>query len=65
MDISQIKRDSNSSAVINTDSKALAAYKARRESAKKLKELETDINTVKQELKEIKNMLQQIITNRG
>lgn len=65
MDISQIKRDKNSSAVINTDSKALAAYKARRASAKKLKELETDINTVKQELKEIKKMLQQIITNRG
>jgi len=30
-----------------------------------MKELETDINSVKQELTDIKNMLQLLIANRG
>lgn len=65
MDPTYIRRDQNSSAIINTDSNALTAYKLKRANAKKMKELETDINSVKQELKEIKHLLQQIITNRG
>lgn len=65
MDETKILRDNKSSAVINTDFDGLAAYKARRFSKDKMKELETDINSVKQELTDIKNMLQLLIANRG
>lgn len=65
MDELKIRRDSNSSAVVNTDLEGLAAYKARRFSKDKIKELETDINSVKQDLTDIKNMLQLLIANRG
>jgi hypothetical protein len=61
MDETKIKRDVSSSAVLNTDIDGLAAYKARRYSKNKMKELETDINNVKQELTDIKNMLQLLI----
>ena len=65
MDELKIRRDRHSSAVVNTDSEALAAYKARRFSKDRMKELETDINSVKQELTDIKKMLQLLIANRG
>ena len=61
----KIRRDASSLAIINTDTDGLAAYKARRNSKDKMKELETDINSVKQELTDIKNMLQLLIANRG
>ena len=48
MDELKIRRDRHSSAVVNTDSEGLAAYKARRFSKDRMKELETDINSVKQ-----------------
>ena len=65
MDDLKIRRDRHSSAVVNTDSEGLAAYKARRFSKDRMKELETDINSVKQELTDIKKMLQLLIANRG
>ncbi len=65
MDEIKIRRDSDSSAVVNTDLEGLAAYKARRFNKDKIKELETDINSVKQDLTDIKNMLQLLIANRG
>jgi len=65
MDELKIRRDRHSSAVVNTDSEGLAAYKARRFSKDRMKELETDINSVKQELTDIKKMLQLLIANRG
>ena len=65
MDDLKIRRDRHSSAVVNTDSEGLEAYKARRFSKDRMKELETDINSVKQELTDIKKMLQLLIANRG
>lgn len=65
MDETKIRRDVNSSAVVNMDLEGLAAYKARRSNKDKIKELETDINSVKQDLTDIKNMLQLLIANRG
>ena len=64
MDETKVIRDANSSAVLNTDYAGLAAYKAKRINSTKIKELENDINSVKQELTDIKNMLQLLI-NRG
>lgn len=64
IDPAKIKRDENGIAVINADLEGLNAYKAKRNQKEKIKELETNINSVKNELLEIKSMLQQII-NRG
>jgi hypothetical protein len=58
----RLYRDPESTAVLNTDFDALHAYKIKRSNNTKIKELENDINTVKEELTEIKNMLQLLIT---
>jgi hypothetical protein len=65
MEDTKIRRDASSLAIINTDTDGLTAYKSRRNSKDKMKELETDINSVKQELTDIKNMLHLLIANRG
>lgn len=65
MEDNKIRRDTSSLAIINTDTDGLTAYKSRRNSKDKMKELETDINSVKQELTDIKNMLHLLIANRG
>jgi hypothetical protein len=65
MEISKIRRDANSQAIHNTDTAGLLAYKAKQLNALRMKELETSINIVKDEIAEIKIMLQQIITTRG
>jgi|APSaa5957512535_1039671.scaffolds.fasta_scaffold347472_2 hypothetical protein len=57
-------RDSNSSAVLNTDKTALSRYKINRaiklEEQKKLQDCITDINTLKDDMQEIKNLLLKI-----
>ena len=66
-DTSKYVRDSYSKAIISTDIAGLAAYKARknkeREQAKQLHDFKNDINTVKQEMQDIKLLLQQILQN--
>ena len=52
------------SALINTDFDGLTAYKTRRDRMKKIEELETDIDNIKQDMTEIKMLLQKIL-NRG
>jgi len=52
------------SALINTDFDGLNAYKTRRDRMKKIEELETDINMIKQDMTEIKTLLQNIL-NKG
>ncbi len=54
-------RDDTSSAVLNTDKVALNRYKINRkiklEEQKKLQDCITDINTLKDDIQEIKNLL--------
>tara|TARA_Y100000296_G_scaffold7189_1_gene8609 strand:- start:662 stop:865 length:204 start_codon:yes stop_codon:yes gene_type:complete len=54
-------RDDTSSAVLNTDKVALNRYKINRkiklEEQKKLQDCITDINTLKDDMQEIKNLL--------
>jgi len=52
-------------ALISTDFGGLHAYKTRRDRMKKLEELEDDINNIKQDMTEIKTLLQKILINRG
>lgn len=68
-DTTKYVRDGNSKAIISTDLVGLQAYKARknkeREQAKQLRQFENDINSVKQEMQDIKLLLQQILQNQG
>jgi len=64
MNPEKIIRDKNSTAIINADVDALNAYKLKRNQRSKINELEKDINSVKNDLLEIKDMLKQIIKDR-
>lgn len=65
MDLTKIKRDKRTQALINTDLDALAAYKTQRDRQKKLETLEQDINNMKSDLGEIKTLLSEILSSRG
>jgi hypothetical protein len=54
-------RDTNSQAVINTDRTAFSMYKARREHDKKADDLAKEVTDLKQDMHEIKDMLQSLI----
>jgi len=54
-------RDTNSQAVINTDRTAFSMYKARREHDKKADDLVKEVTDLKQDMHEIKGMLQSLI----
>jgi hypothetical protein len=68
-DTTKYVRDGHSKAIISTDVAGLSAYKARknkqREQAHQLRQFENDINTVKEEMQDIKLLLQQILQNQG
>lgn len=54
-----MKRDNESSALLNTNGIALQAYKAKRKAELDLKE---SINTIQRDILEIKNMVKQILS---
>lgn len=60
----KFRREEFSKALINADGESLIAYKKRRENSKKIAQLETDINIMKDDISEIKTLLVQIL-NRG
>ena len=68
-DTTKYVRDGHSKAIISTDASGLAAYKARknkeREQANLLRQFENDINSVRNEMQDIKLLLQQILQNQG
>lgn len=54
-------RDTNSNALLNTNTKALAEYRARKKSVNRLDTLEKDLNNVKQDINEIKSLLLKLL----
>jgi len=54
-------RDTNSNALLNTNTKALAEYRARKKAANRLDTLEKDLNNVKQDINEIKSLLLKLL----
>ena len=56
-------RDRNSKALLNTNLESLKAYKIKRNANLKILEYENDINTLKTEIVEIRNMIE-ILVNR-
>jgi hypothetical protein len=55
-------RDPKTSALLNTDDNAIRAHKAKKQQMQKIQDMEQDVNNIKHELMEIKDMLQQILT---
>ena len=50
-------RDEHSKAVINTDIKGLKQYKARKAQLDEIKNVKNDVDSLKDEMSEIKNLL--------
>ena len=53
-------RDTTTMAIINTDKQAFAQYKAARKKGSAVEELSAEVQIVKNDMQEIKNMLTQL-----
>jgi hypothetical protein len=53
-----VRQEDNLGAIVNVDKSGLQAYKLKREAEKRK---ESDINTLKEEMSDVKNMLSQIL----
>lgn len=60
----QFQKDSESKAILNVDKNALSAYKAQRNSIKKVMDVNVELENLKQDVEEIKAMLLQLINNK-
>lgn len=57
-------RDETSGALLSRDHAGLAAYKAKKRQSAKMEEVCNDINSLKEDLADIKSALQAILKNR-
>ena len=58
-------RDLGNQAILNTNTDSLAAYKRRREKAKEIDQTIGDINTMKQDINDLKTLMQRILDKIG
>lgn len=58
-------RDTRSQAVLNSDVDGLAAYKKKREKQQQMESAANDINNMKQEINELKTLMQRILEKIG
>lgn len=58
-------RDTSSKALINTDVPSITARRQQKRQAQQVSELQKEINEVKNDLLEIKQLLQSILSTRG
>jgi hypothetical protein len=58
-------RDMKNQAVLNVDTNALQAYKIKREKQKEVSEAVSDINNMKQDINELKTLMQRILDKIG
>lgn len=65
VDTDKYQRDTFSKAIIATDLAGMEAYKARKKKMSELEEYGEEINTLKQEMVDIKCLLQKILENQG
>jgi|688.fasta_scaffold952562_2 hypothetical protein len=64
-DIPNLVRDMDSRAILNTNTNEYLAYKTKRDRERKLNSVVDEIDQIKQDMADIKSMLQQIIGNRS
>lgn len=65
MDTTTFVRDEFSKALINTNSAEIQARLARKQQTKQIAEIQQDIDNVKLDISEIKQLLQLLISHRG
>jgi peptidoglycan hydrolase CwlO-like protein len=58
-------RDLGNQAVLNTNVDALTAYKKRREKSKEIDQTNDDINNMKQDINDLKTLMQRILDKIG
>ena len=58
-------RDMQNNAVLNADVSALQAYKRKRDKQKEINDSISDINTMKQDINELKTLMQRILDKIG
>jgi predicted adenine nucleotide alpha hydrolase (AANH) superfamily ATPase len=58
-------RDMKNQAILNTNVDALSAYKKRRQKEKEVAESLNDINTMKQDINDLKTLMQRILEKIG
>jgi hypothetical protein len=64
-DTDKYERDSHSKAILSNDHNALMAYKARKRHMQQIESYGDDINNLKNDMIEIKNLLKQILQVQG
>jgi hypothetical protein len=58
-------RDATSNAIINTDIDGLRRYKARKAESRKILDLKDEVDSIKNEMSEIKNLLIKLVENQN
>jgi len=61
----ELIRDMNSKAVLNTNLTALQAYKKKREKQQEIQSAVEDINNLRQEVNELKTLMQRLLDKIG
>ena len=61
----ELIRDMDSKAVLNTNSTALQAYKKKREKQQEIQSAVEDINNMKQDINDLKTLMQRILDKIG
>ena len=54
-------RDTFSQAIVTTDNDALADYKAKKRQSRQIQDMSEDINNIRDEMRELKSLLVQIV----
>ena len=57
-------KDTRSGAILNTNVKALEAYRKKREKSDKVDRLETEVNSIKQNIDELKSLLLAVLAEK-
>ena len=64
-EVEGLYRDTSTNAIVNRDTSALKAYKKRKESARRVDEIDNRCEKIERELTEIKSMMGEIIEKLG
>lgn len=63
-DRSDLARDTQSQALLNIDNEGLSAYRARREKARVMDSMVEEVNTMRQDINEIKQLLSRFLESK-
>lgn len=63
-DRNDLARDSKSQALLNIDNEGLIAYRARREKARLMDDMITQVNTMRNDINEIKLLLSRVLESK-